>query len=92
MEVDVIADKSSPVFPQKKMVLNDDEEQHDCSVFPCNIEHDLIPTGKVNRDHALLFGTVLSIISVVGLYYFSNLTSAILLSIGSAKNSSSLYS
>ena len=40
-----------------------------------------IPTGKVNREHALLFGTVLSIVSVVGLYYFSNLTSAILLSI-----------
>ena len=40
-----------------------------------------IPTGKVNRGHALLFGTVLSIVSVVGLYYFSNLTSAILLSI-----------
>ena len=39
-----------------------------------------IPTGKVNSGHALLFGTVLSIISVVGLYYFSNLTSAILLS------------
>lgn len=48
-EVDVIAEKSSPVFPQKKMVLNDDEEQHDCSVFPWNIEHDLIPTGKVKR-------------------------------------------
>ena len=50
MEVDVIAEKSLPVFPQKKMVLNDDEEQHDCSVFPWNIEHDLIPTGKVKRE------------------------------------------
>ena len=40
-----------------------------------------IPTGKVNREHALLFGTLLSVISVAGLYYFSNLTSAILLSI-----------
>ena len=40
-----------------------------------------IPTGKVNREHALLFGTLLSIISIAGLYYFSNLTSAILLSI-----------
>ena len=40
-----------------------------------------IPTGKVNREHALLFGTLLSIISVAGLYYFSNLTSAILLSV-----------
>ena len=40
-----------------------------------------IPTGKVNREHALLFGTVLSIVSVIGLYYISNLTSSILLSI-----------
>ena len=39
-----------------------------------------IPTGKVNREHALLFGIILSIVSVAGLYYFSNLTSAILLS------------
>ena len=27
-----------------------------------------IPTGKINRDHALIFGVVLSIISVCGLY------------------------
>ena len=38
-----------------------------------------IPTGKVNREHALIFGIILSIISVAGLYYFSNLLSAILL-------------
>ena len=38
-----------------------------------------IPTGKINRDHALIFGVALSIISVCGLYYFSNLLSAILL-------------
>ena len=38
-----------------------------------------IPTGKVNREHALIFGTVLSFVSVIGLYYFSNLLSAILL-------------
>ena len=38
-----------------------------------------IPTGKINRFHALIFGIILSIVSVVGLYYFSNLLSAILL-------------
>ena len=38
-----------------------------------------IPTGKINRDHALIFGVVLSILSVCGLYYFSNLLSAFLL-------------
>ena len=38
-----------------------------------------IPTGKINRDHALIFGVFLSIISVCGLYYFSNLLSAFLL-------------
>ena len=38
-----------------------------------------IPTGKVNRDHALIFGIALSIISVYGLYYFSNSLSALLL-------------
>ena len=38
-----------------------------------------IPTGKVNRNHALIFGILLSIISVVGLYYFANAISAILL-------------
>ena len=38
-----------------------------------------IPTGKVKKDQALIFGIVLSIISVSMLYYFSNLISAILL-------------
>ena len=38
-----------------------------------------IPTGKVNRNHALIFGILLSIISVLGLYYFANTISAILL-------------
>ena len=38
-----------------------------------------IPTGKVNRNHALIFGIVLSIISVLGLNYFANTISAILL-------------
>ena len=38
-----------------------------------------IPTGKVNRSHALAFGILLSIISIYGLYYFTNTISAILL-------------
>ena len=38
-----------------------------------------IPTGKINKDHALIFGIVLSIISIIGLYYFSNFLSATLL-------------
>ena len=38
-----------------------------------------IPTGKVNRNHALIFGILLSIISVFGLYYFANAISAALL-------------
>ena len=38
-----------------------------------------IPTGKINRQHALIFGIVLSIISIYGLYYFSNFLSAFLL-------------
>ena len=38
-----------------------------------------IPTGKVNRQHALFFGVLLSIISIFGLYYFANILSAILL-------------
>ena len=38
-----------------------------------------IPTGKIDRQHALIFGIVLSIISIYGLYYFSNLLSAFLL-------------
>ena len=38
-----------------------------------------IPAGKINKDHALIFGIVLSIISIIGLYYFSNFLSATLL-------------
>jgi len=38
-----------------------------------------IPTGKINKDHALIYGIVLSIISIIGLYYFSNILSATLL-------------
>ncbi len=38
-----------------------------------------IPTGKVSKDQALIFGIALSIVSVVGLYYFSNFLSATLL-------------
>ncbi len=38
-----------------------------------------IPTGKINKDHALIYGIVLSIISIYGLYYFSNFLSAFLL-------------
>ncbi len=38
-----------------------------------------IPTGKINREHALIFGITLSILSVAGLYYFSNFLSALLL-------------
>ena len=38
-----------------------------------------IPTGKINRKQALIFGIVLSFISVIALNYFSNLLSASLL-------------
>ena len=38
-----------------------------------------IPSGKVKREQALLFGVVLSIISVSMLYYFANLISSVLL-------------
>jgi len=38
-----------------------------------------IPTGKVNKNQALIFGLTLSIISVVALDYFANRISAILL-------------
>ncbi len=38
-----------------------------------------IPSGKIDRQHALIFGIVLSIISIYGLYYFSNILSAFLL-------------
>ena len=38
-----------------------------------------IPTGKINRKQALIFGIALSFISVIALNYFSNLLSASLL-------------
>ena len=38
-----------------------------------------IPTGKVNKNQALIFGVTLSIISVVSLDYFANRISAVLL-------------
>ena len=38
-----------------------------------------IPTGKLNKKQALIFGVILSITSVLGLYYFSNLLSAFIL-------------
>ena len=38
-----------------------------------------IPTGKLTRKQALIFGTTMSIISVISLYIFSNLVAASLL-------------
>jgi len=38
-----------------------------------------IPAGKVNGKDALIFGILLSIVSIYGLYYFSNFLSAVLL-------------
>ncbi len=38
-----------------------------------------IPTGKVKKDQALIFGISLSLVSILMLYYFTNLISAILL-------------
>ena len=38
-----------------------------------------LPTGKLKKKHALIFGIVLSVVSVLGLYYFSNLLSALVL-------------
>ena len=38
-----------------------------------------IPTGKISKDQALIFGIILSFISITGLYYFSNFLSALLL-------------
>ena len=40
-----------------------------------------IPTGKVSREHALIFGIITSIFSVITLYFFSNLLSAIMLTV-----------
>ena len=38
-----------------------------------------LPTGKLKKKHALIFGIVLSVVSILGLYYFSNLLSALVL-------------
>ncbi len=38
-----------------------------------------IPTGKVKRNQALYFGVILSVISILTLYYSANLVSAVLL-------------
>ena len=38
-----------------------------------------IPTGKVNKSQALIFGVLLSIFSIVALYYYTNFLSAFLL-------------
>ena len=40
-----------------------------------------IPTGKVSRNQALIFGIITSVFSVFSLYYFSNFLSAVMLSI-----------
>ena len=40
-----------------------------------------IPLGKVKNQHALIFGVILSFISVAGLYFFSNFLSALILAI-----------
>jgi len=40
-----------------------------------------IPTGKLTRNQALTFGILLSLISVIALYVFSNLTAATILAI-----------
>ena len=38
-----------------------------------------IPTGKIEKKEALIFGILLALFSVIGLYYFSNFISAALL-------------
>ena len=40
-----------------------------------------IPTGKLTKNQALIFGVTCSIISVIALYVFSNLISAVILTI-----------
>ena len=40
-----------------------------------------IPTGKISKNQALIFGLVTSFISVIALYYFSNFLSALMLTI-----------
>ncbi len=38
-----------------------------------------IPTGKITKNQALVFGMITSFVSVIALYFFSNLLSAIML-------------
>jgi protoheme IX farnesyltransferase len=40
-----------------------------------------LPLGKLKQNHALWFGLVMSVISIIGLYYFSNFLSALVLAI-----------
>ena len=40
-----------------------------------------LPLGKISTNSALLFGIILSVISITGLYFFSNLLSAVVLTI-----------
>ena len=40
-----------------------------------------IPTGKVTKRQALVFGVLSSLVSVVALYFFSNLIAAVILAI-----------
>ena len=40
-----------------------------------------IPTGKIKKENALIFGIITSIVSVLALYFFSNFLSALMLTI-----------
>ena len=40
-----------------------------------------IPTGKITRDQALVFGVLSSVVSVMALYFFSNLIAAATLAV-----------
>jgi len=40
-----------------------------------------IPTGKLTKNEALIFGVLLSFVSIIALYIFSNLTAALALTI-----------
>ena len=40
-----------------------------------------LPLGKLKQDHALWFGLSMSILSIIGLYSFSNFLSALVLTI-----------
>ena len=45
-----------------------------------------IPTGKLNKNQALIFGVILSVVSVLGLYYSSNFLLESVTLVGSEKN------